>query len=280
MLFQESSSNAWSSFNQAALRLKSLVTQHKRAQIDSVMVRTQAKELIQLYFRSLRPELNQLNLDTTRLDQEAQVLLGLSNKRSSKRLFVNSIKGLMGVLGETEIQREISISNSSRTASGASNIFQPTEEKILNTLDSLIPHTALAYKQVVFDLGDSDRVSYRGTVAELRETLREVLDHLAPDQQIVRAAEFRLEQGRSKPTMKQKVRFILKSRGLSKNEIQVPENCIENIENAQETIAAITRSIYERGSVNTHTQKGSQKKAAQQLKMYTDSILCELLEIS
>jgi hypothetical protein len=48
----------------------------------------------------------------------------------------------------------------------------------LATLDKVVPTTALSSRQAPQDLGDQQRVSYRGTAAELRE----VLDHLASDE--------------------------------------------------------------------------------------------------
>ena len=55
------------------------------------------------------------------------------------------------------------------------------EVQIIETLQSLVPTAALSYQQAIRDLADSTRVSYRGPAAELREVLREVCDHLAPD---------------------------------------------------------------------------------------------------
>src|SRR6266853_172856 len=52
----------------------------------------------------------------------------------------------------------------------------------LATLDKVVPTTALSSRQAPQDLGDQQRVSYRGTAAELREVLRELLDHLASDE--------------------------------------------------------------------------------------------------
>ena len=58
----------------------------------------------------------------------------------------------------------------------------------------------------------SDRISYKGTIAELREILREVLDYLAPDKEVIATPGFKLEKDRFTPTMKQRVRHVLRSR--------------------------------------------------------------------
>jgi hypothetical protein len=59
-------------------------------------------------------------------------------------------------------------------------------------------------------------MSWRGPATDFRESLRETLDHLAPDSAVKAEPGFKLEQNTSGPTMKQKVRFILKKRGVSK----------------------------------------------------------------
>jgi hypothetical protein len=66
---------------------------------------------------------------------------------------------------------------------------------------------ANSYRQALDDLTNGNRVSYRGTAAELREGVREVVDHLAPDDAVTKATGFKLEKDRSRPTMKQTARF-------------------------------------------------------------------------
>jgi hypothetical protein len=76
--------------------------------------------------------------------------------------------------------------------------------------------------------------------------------------------------------MAQKVRYVLRQRGVAKNSIDVPRKAAEIVEN---TVSAFVRSTYDRGSIDTHTSSGIAKPSVMQLKMYVDSVLCELLEI-
>ena len=77
------------------------------------------------------------------------------------------------------------------------------------------------------DLRSPNRMSYRGPATDLRECLREVLDHLAPDDAVTSGSGFVLEKDRTSPTMKQKVRFILRSRGLGKTALESPEASVK-----------------------------------------------------
>jgi hypothetical protein len=138
----------------------------------------------------------------------------------------------------------------------------------------MLPREALAYRQVLQDLTAQSRFSYRGTATELREVVREVLDHLAPNEAVMRSSGFKLEKDRRAPTMKQKARFILKARGLGESSRSAPENSVELLE---EQIASLTRSVYDRGSVSTHNV--TVKAEVLSFKAYADAVLAELLQV-
>jgi len=143
----------------------------------------------------------------------------------------------------------------------------------VRTLRVLEPGAALGYEQALRDIQDEGRLSYRGVASELREVVREVLDRLAPDKDLQQAG-VKLEKDRKDYTQKQKVRHILKSRGIGETTRKAPEESIQLIE---ELTASLTRSVYERGSVSTHVS--SPRSEVQQLKLYVDGVLGELLEI-
>jgi hypothetical protein len=122
-------------------------------------------------------------------------------------------------------------------------------------------------------MADPRRVSFRGPAHELRESLREVLDHFAPAPDMDKAG-VKLDRDQKKYTMKQKVRFIFKARERSMTESTVPEDAASTID---EMIASMTRSTYDRGSLSAHQERG--KKACEQLKRYVDVVLHDLLEL-
>jgi hypothetical protein len=47
--------------------------------------------------------------------------------------------------------------------------------QVIKRLEAVVPSAALSYDQAIRDLGDNDRISFRGPALELREALREVL---------------------------------------------------------------------------------------------------------
>ena len=142
------------------------------------------------------------------------------------------------------------------------------DEEIISKLDALVPSAALSYKQAILDLKDNSRVSFRGPALDLREALREILDHLAPDGEVTAAPGYVREQGRSGPTMKQKVRFIMKKKG-RRYSSDAPEQTVTAFE---EAIAALTRAVYERSSKATHVA------SVIQLRRYVVAIFHEIIE--
>lgn len=146
------------------------------------------------------------------------------------------------------------------------------DEQIIAKLDVLVPSAALSYKQAVLDLKDGSRVSFRGPALELREALREILDHLAPDSDVTAAPGYAQEKERIGPTMKQKVRFIMKKKG-KRSSTDAPEQAATAFE---EAIAALTRAVYEQSSKAAHA--ASERQTVIQLRRYVLAILHEITE--
>jgi hypothetical protein len=149
-----------------------------------------------------------------------------------------------------------------------------TERQILDKLQAILPSAAASYNQALLDLKEPARQSMRGTAMELREALREVLDHLAPDGRVQSIPGFEFEAGQSKPTMRQKAHFILKNREYPSSTAKAPEDAVEI---AEELIASFVRSVYQAGAVAGHVSSGHTR--VNQLKKYVDAALAELLNI-
>jgi len=148
------------------------------------------------------------------------------------------------------------------------------DEKIVLTLDSIMPSAALSYRQALIDLEADERYSWRGPATDLRETLRETLDYLAPDKEVQSMAGYKQMPDTHGPTMKQKVRFIMKSRGVSKSSSAPAESAVECIESG---VGSFVRSVYTRSSLSTHTP--TDKKEVLRIRDFVRVVLSELLEI-
>lgn len=262
-------------------RLRTGLNDVKRSLSRSTAKQVQAKSIIEGsktvvadYFNAQRSELSMLGLDDESLgglDALMQELLRLTQKASRKTRYGQVVKQLNQELNGVEVASLAP----GESGDASSNSLDGKERRIAETLDGLVSSAGVSYRQACHDLRDGQRLSYRGAAAELREALRETLDHLAPDDDVTSQTGFKLEKDQTKPTMKQKVRYILKSRGKNKTISDAPEKAIEIVE---EMVGALARSVYNRSSLSTHV--GTTKQEVQQVKAYVDVVLGELLEIA
>lgn len=266
----------WESFGHKLKELRFAVSRCRSVNVNTVRLKTQAKELVQFYFRQARPGLSPIGFPEESLaaiDTDMQEVLRLSNGNNAKSYYVDRLKRIAAERMAIETEREVLLS---KKATVAPSTFTRTgiEQEILTTLQQIVPTAGLSYDQGCRDLADGSRISFRGAANELREALRELLDHQAPDSDIEAQAGFKYEKDQKKPTMKQKVRFILRARGLSATAGEAPEGAVVLID---EMIGKLTRSTYSRSSISTHVSTA--RSEVRQMKMYVDSVLAELLEI-
>ncbi len=105
--------------------------------------------------------------------------------------------------------------------------------------------------------------------------MRETLDYLAPDDDVVAQPNFKLEKDQSKPTMKQKARFILKARGMKAKALKTPEQAIDIIE---EKVSLFARSTYTRSNISAHV--ATEISEILYMKNYLNAVLAELLALN
>jgi hypothetical protein len=254
----------------AALRK---LSQRGTTNVKAAATRDEAKGAVQCYFREVRPQLVNLRIDErqiARIDAEMQGMIELATKVTRTTTYKASIRVLDELRAEVETAIEIKAAATDSPDTGRPTA---TEAEILDTLDRVVPTIALLYQQVLQDLRDPDRVSYRGTASELREALRELLDHLAPDAEVLRSG-VRPEAGQTKPTMKQKAMFILKARGRNETQRKTAADAIEIVEGA---VGALARSVYNRGSLSSHVSTTREEVLI--FKGYAEAVLADLLEI-
>ncbi len=241
-------------------------------QVSSGSLREKIKNLVKTYFIYLQPTIQSIGLSTTEMDNEMQQLMQLANSHTSVSVYKRTVDGLREKLELVEVSPQYIKADHNMGMFGQ-NTLSVEAQRVIDTLEKAVPSAALSYKQAVADM-NQDRFSYRGTAAELREVLREVLDYLAPDQEVKRISGYKQEPGTSGPTMRQKVHFVLKNRGTSNTTMETPEAAASVVD---EAVSKVVRATYNRGSMTTHASGA--KSEIQQIKMYLDTVLFELLEI-
>lgn len=208
--------------------------------------------------------------DVASADSILQDMVRLAQGNNARTTYVRKVRELRAHLKNVNV--DLVASPSLTSPSSSQNTSE--EQLVVDTITALVPSAAASYQQGLRDLRDNNRVSYRGPAVEFREAVREVLDHLAPDDAVMSQPGFKLERGRSGPTMKQKVRFVLKSRGRNKSQRDSSEKSIGLVD---DRIGEVTRAVYDRASVATHVVETREEVA--QIKRYVDTVLFDILEI-
>lgn len=267
----EQAAREWQDLCAAFAHYTTRLDRNNTVHVNSATLRDETKRVAQIYFRGVRNSLQQFQLDELiePLSVAFEALLVLSQGRNLASSYKKHTRAIRKLIPRVTSQLEVQ-----GGAAGPATSSSETDQKILRTLAELLPSAAQSYQQALFDLTDPKRLSFRGSAHELRESLREVLDHLAQDAEVLKSPGFKLEKDRPKPTMKQKVRFIFKARERSATESAAPEDAANTID---ALIADMTRSTYDRGSLSAHKEHG--KKSVEQLKRYVDVIFHDLLEL-
>jgi len=258
------------------LRARLQTLDRELRQLNSIHVnredlRAHAREAVDYYFRNVRDRLLVGGIGQQQLepcDRLMHSVLEATHKRTPVVIYRTGLRELASQLLAFEKGALLLTAQA----------FPPGEDRvdrlIIETLSRLLPSAARSYEQAVHDLTATNRFSWRGPAADLRESLRETLDHLAPDGDVMAQAGFKLEKEATGPTMKQKVRFVLRSRGVSKGAMEAPEAAVEGVETV---VGTFVRSVYTRSNISTHTP--TDKNEVMRVRDWVRTALCELLEI-
>jgi hypothetical protein len=248
--------------------LQKVVARIKVAQVNSRTVQNEIQALVDNYFRSIKPSIQATGTVEELIrtvDSIAQDLMTLSHSRP----LTSKLKRML-----TDFKKKL-IELEARAVCGGgteASPHSPTDALIIETLSGLKPTAALAYEQALVDLADEGRRSYRGPATDLREALRETLDHFAPDAAVTAQPGYRQDPTIDGPTMKQKVRYVLSHRGPAGSE--TAENAAEAVDLA---VGAFVRSVYRRSSISTH--KPTDRNEVLRVRELVRIVLCELLSI-
>lgn len=241
-------------------------------QLNSQKRRNSLRAIVEEYFNEIRPRLqraSELDKDIREVDAHMQELLVLCHKRGRVRLY----QSLLSKIRKCLILIDARIITSS-CQDADPKIIGAVDNMILRTLTQIVPSAALSYQQALLDLQIEHRYSWRGPATDLRETLRETLDHLAPDADVTAMPDYKQSPDTTGPTMKQKVSYVLKKRGISKSLSAPAEIATDSVDSI---VGTFVRSVYTRSSVSTHTP--TEKAEVIRIRDFVRVALCELLEI-
>lgn len=255
-----------------ALDLRQKITRLRTTHVNRDDIRRRIREIVEGYFRTDRPlfiEEFQSEAIFGGIDAIMQELLSISQVRTRKSRYLQTLSNLEREWRDVEV-KALPLA---RKLVGQRPL-NATEEAIARTLERVCPAASSCYRQALTDLADTFRISWRGPASELRESLRELLDKLAPDEAVTKSPGFKFEDGLKTPTMKQKVRFILKSRRWKESQRKPLEDATDVIE---EKVGGFIRSVYSGSSSSVHV--GGGRADVQSILRFVNTAFQELLEL-
>nr|BAL56845.1 hypothetical protein HGMM_F43B07C29 [uncultured Acetothermia bacterium] len=247
-------------------RLCNVTAHHVNRREDTEAVR----QFVRQYFEKYQPRLvSTVGKDSLQsLDAAMQDLLRCAQRRTEIKKYKRLLKACAREINDLERAAVASLGSNSKS------LFGERESMLVDTLKKVCPPAANSYEQGLLDLRDAGRKSWRGTIAEFREALRETLDSLAPDEEVKKCRWFKPEPNATGPTMRQKVRFVLEARKLHRSQTEPAEDVVERVE---ELFGKVLRSVYDRASSGVHTPIGIGE--ANRIKEWVTTVLAELLEV-
>ena len=245
----------------------------KALHVNAKDAKENVRATVYRYFNEWRPGLvNSVGGDSvlTRLDSEMHELLRCTQRRTPVKDYQDLLKRAHEALSELEM-----CLIKPKPQELVSPTYNGQHQKILEMLEKVCPSAGRSFQQGLNDFSDQDRRSWRGTAVEFREALREVLDQLAPDEQVRVQPGYKQEPDTDSPTMKQKAVFVLKSRRPKDPQVKAFAEAIDIVENL---IGKFVRAVYTRSTLSVHT--ASSRDEVGRIRDYVSLVLVELLEVS
>jgi hypothetical protein len=148
-----------------------------------------------------------------------------------------------------------------------------SDEAIVDALFKISDAMGNSYLQITADFQDESRLTWDGTAHAIRELLRKLLEHLAPNDQVLTQVWYKQETGTAGPTQKQRVRYILEQHKSDSKRKQV----VANIDMIDTMIGSLIRDVYGRASDAAHRSKD--KTEAYRVLRYFDAFAHDLLNL-
>jgi hypothetical protein len=238
-----------------------------------------ARATVESWFRTYRPQVIELFGDVDdvgAIDICMQQILSLSLSSKRKSAYKSYINSAIKIFRD-ELIPDVKVAEWRQLATSG---FPNESREIASRLKQLNPELELSYRQVLTDLADQRRITYRGTANELREIFREVLDQLAPDKQVTSQSWFKAKRAPIKddreknrpPTRAEKVKYVMSIRNQGSSVSEVAKTAASQVD---ERLGELFNAVYGRASDASHVSK--RRDEINRILKYFHAVLFELL---
>ncbi len=258
-------------FPESLDRLSRGINRNKRKDVRSPELKSHCVAVIDTWFKNIKPYLEETGAKDNvfkQIDELLALLLSLTTKISLVKKYKTLIKQI-----KKTYNSDVYIPLKTRTKPVLTPRAESQDIETVKKLLQAYPALEDGYNQVLNDLKDPNRLSYKGTANELREVLRGVLVELAPNTEVCKQALYKQEKDAEGPTRKQRVKYILQNRKGSKNENQVFSNTHDLFD---EIFSRVVITAYDRANEASHRQK--QKQEIEKLLSYFNVLIRDLAQ--
>lgn len=244
--------------------LEKALGRRKAVHINSPEEISRVRAVVTTWFEGLRPAATSQGVKTENLeavDAPLRRCMELTLQRSPRNSYRASIRA-----ASKQFKRLILLPLTTQTTTSSLGF---SSELVAQKLSQVSPVLAAGYRQVHRDLADKGRLSYKGTANELRETLREVLERLAPDEQVRTQPWYKPLKER--PTHQQRAQYILERRSVGSKVHDVASRSLSVVE---EGLSHLVRDMFSRTAAAAHTTQDIEEMT--RLVQYFDALICDL----
>ena len=234
-------------YEQQLEALEKSLSRSKARHVNTAGEISRVRAVVTTWFETLRPlvalrGIRKENLEA--IDAVLKECVELTVQRSFRRRYRTLIRKASQVF-----KRQIVLALTTQTNP---SLMDAAAQAVAQKLAQLSPALAASYRQIYLDLADTGRLSYRGTANELREILREVLERLAPEQEILAQSWYQPVEGRQEPTRQQRARYILERRGAGSKAGEVATQTLTTVDKG---LAKLVSDMYSRAAAAAHTSQ-------------------------
>lgn len=258
--------------SESLIKLNKEINKNKGKVVRSPDLKRLCVSVIDTWFKNIRPYLEAQGIPNSQFEQVDELLsqlLSLTTRLSLVKKYKVLIKEIRKIYNSSVY---IPLKTTTKPLLIPRLELEGTSQ-IKTLLRNISPHLEDGYIQVLNDLEDRDRLSYKGTSNELREVLRGVLIELAPDEEVCKQSWYKQEKESKGPTRKQRVKYILKNRKASKNENEAFSNTHDLFD---EIFSRVVVSTYDRANEASHREK--QKEDVLRLLSYFNVLIKDLAQ--
>lgn len=249
-------------------RLLRSVAKGRSLQINTPEEIAHVRAVVTTWFQACKPYALIQGLSDSNIaavDEPLDQCLKLTFTRSKRKVYSRCLRAACRAF-----QQNILYPLSLQPPRGALTV---TANEVYARLNKVAVSLAESYRQVHADLADKSRISFRGTAGELRETLRELLELLAPDEKVKAQSWYSAVEGRKDPTHQQRAKYVLEQRGSGSKPLEVANRAVSLIEDG---LSKLVRDMYSRTSAAAHTGKDIEE--VQRMLRHFDALVYDLCE--